>query len=74
MIVLYLYYACILTDLDTIFFQPNKKKVKKKVKLSVIAISGICLGIFKGSHGSHRAVPEPIYLPTTRQVGHKHVT
>ena len=43
-----------------------------KVKFLFIAISGICLGIFKGSHGSHRAAPEPMCLPTMTQMGHEH--
>ena len=40
-----------------------------KVKFLFVAISGICLGIFKGSHGSHRAAPEPMCLPTMTQAG-----
>ena len=36
-------------------------------------MSGICLGIFEGSPGSHRAAPEPMCLPTMTQVGHEHV-
>ena len=47
----------------TIYFFSVKPSTKEstdgdvKVKF-FIAISGICLGIFEGSYGSHRAVPE----------------
>ena len=39
-----------------------------------IAISGICLGMFKGSHGGHRAAPELMCLPTMTQAGYEHIT
>ena len=45
-----------------------------KTKFLFIAISGICLGIFEGSHGSHRAAPEPMCLPTTTRAGHERAT
>ena len=47
---------------------------KIKVKFLFIAISGISLGIFEGSHGSHRAQPEPMCLPTMTQAGREHMT
>ena len=43
-----------------------------KLKFLFIAIAGVCLGIFKGSHGSHRAAPKPMCLPTMTQAGHEH--
>ena len=49
-------------------------KVKLKVKFLFTTISGICLGIFEGSHGSHRAAPEPMCLPTMTQAGSEHAT
>ena len=39
-----------------------------------ITISGIFLGIIKGSHGSQRAVPETMCLPTMTQAGREHGT
>ena len=39
-----------------------------------MAIPGICLGIFQGSHGSHRATPEPLCLLTMTQAGCEHAT
>ena len=52
----------------------NDMTNKVKVKLLSIAISGICLGIFEGSHCSHRAAPEPMCLPTMTQEQHEHAT
>ena len=43
-----------------------------KVKFLFIAISGIFLGIFKGTRGNSRAVPEPMCLPTMTQAGREH--
>ena len=45
---------------------------QSKVKFLFIAISGIYLGIFEGSHGSYRAAPEHICLPTMTQAGCEH--
>ena len=45
-----------------------------KQKFLVIAISGNCLGILEGSHGSHRATLEPMCLPTMTQAGREHAT
>ena len=45
-----------------------------KVKFLFIAISGICFGIFEGFHGSQRAAPEPMCLPTMTQAGREHTT
>ena len=36
--------------------------IKLKLNFLFIAISGICLAIFEGSHGSHRAAPELMCL------------
>ena len=45
-----------------------------EIKFLFIAVSEICLGIFEGFHGSHRAVPEPMCLPIMTQAGREHVT
>ena len=51
-----------------------REQVKaKEIKFLFIAISVIFLGIFYGSRGSWRALPEPICLPTMTQAGREHV-
>ena len=47
---------------------------QSKVKFIFVVISGIYLGIFEGSHGNHRVVPEPMCLLTVTQAGHEHTT
>ena len=44
------------------------------VKFLCFAIFGICLGIFEGFHGSQRAAPGPMCLPTMTQAGREHTT
>ena len=55
-------------------YEPGSYTEALKLKFLFIAISGICLGIFQGSHGSHQAAPEPMCWPTMTQAGHEHAT
>ena len=47
---------------------------KLQVKFLFIAISGIYLRVFEGSHGSQQAVPEPMHQPTMTQARREHTT
>ena len=53
---------------------PHDIREKYHSKFLFIAISGIFLGMFEGSYGSHRAAPEPICLSAMTQAGREHAT
>ena len=45
-----------------------------EVNFIFVAISGICLRIFAGSHSGQRAAPGLVCLPTVTPLRHEHAT